>query len=192
MKPRGTLSFSVFRRSYATRRPERPPPKVIDPLLTSPNATVSKLPEGVTFIHRPPPTSPSPFSTTILPASPLLRPPTPLPSSPASSSSAPAPDGLVPPRSRNPRKYENNVLVEEDFAKMRELRAADPVRWTRGALAKEFRCPPFLVAQQVPLGNAVRKSSLAKREEEHEKNRSKWGEQKSMVMAIRKKRREFW
>ena len=192
MKPRGSFSFTVFRRSYATRRPERPPPKVIDPLLTSPNATVSKLSDGMTFIHRPPPTAPSSFSTTLLPVSPLLRPATSLPTSSTSTTDKTRASGVVPPRMRKARTHTNRVLTEEDFTKMRELRATDPTRWSRIALAKEFQCPPFLVAQKVPLDDLSKNAALTKRETEHAANRESWGERKSMVMAIREKRREFW
>ncbi|KAF9267533.1 hypothetical protein L218DRAFT_693852 [Marasmius fiardii PR-910] len=54
---------------------ERPPYRAPDPLINNPVATVTSLPEDdLTFIHRPPPTSPSPFSYTTNPVSPLLQP----------------------------------------------------------------------------------------------------------------------
>ena len=189
MRLRLSTSFRVSSRSYATRRPVKPPPKVTDPLTTSPNAEVAQLPEGLTFIHRPPPTAPSPFSTTILPSSPLLHPST------SSGEKSPAEQSTVsvPPRLRKERHFpENRVLTEADFEKMRELRASNPIFYTRTRLAKEFNCPPFLVAQKVPLDRKIKKEAIEKVELEHEEIRSKWGEQKSLAMAIKKKRREFW
>ncbi|KAH0831916.1 hypothetical protein J3R83DRAFT_12799 [Lanmaoa asiatica] len=74
LKPRFAPSLSRCR-TYATRRPEKPPARFPDPLRNNPNAVVTPL-EGdkLTFIHRPPPSAPSPHSTTLDPASPLLRP----------------------------------------------------------------------------------------------------------------------
>ncbi|PBK82192.1 hypothetical protein ARMGADRAFT_1019779 [Armillaria gallica] len=65
-----------FTRSYATRYPrpktgtsERPPYRTPDPLVNNPSTAVTTLPdEELTFIHRPPPTSPAPFILTTSPA----------------------------------------------------------------------------------------------------------------------------
>ncbi|KAI5117365.1 hypothetical protein M0805_002478 [Coniferiporia weirii] len=190
-----SLPFITFARSYATRRPVKPPPKIVDPLTSSSNASVQTLPDGVTFIHRPPPTAPSPFSTTVLPASPLLRSgvsSSPL-SSDASSSSTSVETIPVPPCMRKDRTFSSNrILGEDDFASMRELRASNPTYYTRTRLAKQFNCPPFLVAQKVPLDKKSKVAAIEKVETEHEKIRSQWGEQKSMAVAIRKRRRQFW
>lgn len=169
----------IFARTYATRRPVRPPLKVIDPLLSSPNATAVKLEDGMTLIHRPPPSAPSVFSTTALPASPLLL-------------SKRSDSETVPPRLHKERIYGNHVLTEDDFAKMQKLRDENPSYYTRSRLAKLYKCPPFLVAQKVPLAKSDRIAALEKTALEHEKNREQWGELKSMAREIRKKRREFW
>ncbi|KAJ2978638.1 hypothetical protein NUW54_g11257 [Trametes sanguinea] len=73
MKPRLPLSLRLpFSRSYATRLPERPPYRAPDPLRNNPHATYQELADkNLTFIHRPPPTAPSPLSYTTSPASPL-------------------------------------------------------------------------------------------------------------------------
>ncbi|KAH8108736.1 hypothetical protein DFH11DRAFT_1071178 [Phellopilus nigrolimitatus] len=144
MKTRLSLPFTNFARSYATRRPIKPPPKIIDPLTSSSQANIQSFPDGVTFVHRPPPTAPSPFSTTILPASPLLRTSEPSSSSPDEPSSSSSPETVpVPPRMRREREFpDNRVLTETDFAEMRELRAANPTYYTRTRLAKKFNCPP--------------------------------------------------
>ncbi|THH03785.1 hypothetical protein EW145_g6011 [Phellinidium pouzarii] len=182
-----SLPFSSFTRSYATRRPVKPPVKIVDPLTSSSNASIQQLSDGVTFIYRPPPSAPSPFSTTVRPASPLLRP------SSSSSSSVASADIPVPPRVKKERIFpSNHVLSEADFVAMRELRASDPVYYTRTRLAKEFKCSPFLVGQKVPLDKTSKTAALEKIYNEHAQIREKWGEQKSMAVAIRKKRREFW
>ncbi|EJC98882.1 uncharacterized protein FOMMEDRAFT_23283 [Fomitiporia mediterranea MF3/22] len=193
-QPPPSLSFVKFARSYATRRAVKPSPKIVDPLTTSPNAEIAHFPDGLTFIHRPPPTAPSPFSTTVLPASPLLAQSTKANTAESSSTEQSTQSTVsVPPRMRNERKFPSNrVLSEADFTRMRELRASNPSYYTRGRLAKEFNCPPFLVAQQVPLDRRVKKETIEKLETEHEKIRSQWGEQKTMAMAVRKRRREFW
>lgn len=184
------MPLSRLSRTYATRRAVKPPPKVVDPLTSSSNATVKTLPDGVTFIHRPPPSAPTPFSTTMMPASPLLR------SSATSSSTSTSTDAgsiPVPPRMRRERNFPSNcVLTESDFESMRELRASNPDVYTRKRLAKEFNCSPFLVAQKVPLDRQSKREKLAKVEAEHEEIRSKWGERKYMVKTIQKKRREYW
>ena len=172
-------------RGYATRRPERPPPKFADPLVNNPHAVVEKIAENVTFIHRPPPSAPTPFSTTLSPASPLLQ--------PAASADAEETTVTVPPRMRKQRSHPNSrVLNEEDFEEMRRLRASDPTKYTRLHLAKMFNCAPFLVAQKVPLAAPAHREAVKKVEEEHQKIRSKWVERKALVMAIRKKRRTYW
>jgi hypothetical protein len=175
-------------RWYATRRPERPPQKIKDPLLASPNAEVHDLPDGLAFIHRPPPTKESVFSTTMDPASPLLR-------RRAEKTRADVSDGTVsvPPRMRRSREFPSNrVLGEAEFAEMRRLRQEDPIQYTRGKLAKMFNCSPFLVGQQCPLDTESRRDANKRLESEHAEVRSKWGEGKIMAHAARQRRREFW
>lgn len=83
-------------------------------------------------------------------------------------------------------------MSDEDVARLRALRAEDPVKWTRGALAKEFGCSPTFVMHVAALKSADKKRAVRARDAEHEEVRSKWGEKKSMVREIRKKRREYW
>ena len=190
MLSRGRLSFRAsLSRGYATRRPERPPPKFSDPLKNNPHATVKEVAKGVSLNHRPPPTTPTPYSTTLAPASPLLRPR----SEPDDGKGPSEITVSVPPRVRQPREFpEQGVLSEKDFEEMRRLRASNPAHYTRSRLAKMFNCAPFLVGQQVPLERKVRKEAKGTLAEEHQRNRENWGERKALVMAIRKKRREYW
>ncbi|TDL23143.1 hypothetical protein BD410DRAFT_820844 [Rickenella mellea] len=175
----------TFSRTYATRRPVKPPSKIKDPLLSDPNAKIQHIPESsVTFIHRPPPSVPSPHSTTLAPASPLLLPASPLPDDPARD---------LPPELRRPKKHPNErVLDEEDFAQMRALRAQDPQKYSRNALAKMFGCSRFLVAQRAELESKSKEDKIMETEAEHEKHRQSWGPKKAMVMDIRRKRRSLW
>ncbi|KAH7885366.1 mitochondrial ribosomal protein subunit L20-domain-containing protein [Phlebopus sp. FC_14] len=180
LKPRSSF-ISTTRRTYATRRAEKPPARFPDPLKNSPNATVTTLEKSnLTFIHRPPPTAPSPHSTTLSPASPLLRPPTPT-------------GGPIPPMLR-PSSYkpEPERLSAEDLEKMRELRLQDPSTYTRSKLAKMFNCSPNLVYKVAALPKTQRKELAKKQETEHTRIRAGWGEKKATFVAIRQKRREYW
>ncbi|KLO14810.1 hypothetical protein SCHPADRAFT_902948 [Schizopora paradoxa] len=178
-------------RTYATRRPEKPPARFPDPLTSTPDISAVKLPDGVTFFRRPPPSAPTPLSTTLDPSSPLLRPLS--TSTSAATSNETEPTTTVPPRLHTPRVFPSNqVLSDADFEKMRQLRAEQPEKYTRGRLAKMFNCAPFLVGQMAPLESLPHKDALEKREKLHEEVRSQWGERKQLIRAIRKKRREFW
>ncbi|KAI0771180.1 mitochondrial ribosomal protein subunit L20-domain-containing protein [Trametes elegans] len=181
MKPR-RLPFSLrlpLARSYATRLPERPPYRAPDPLVNNPHATYQDLPENVTFIHRPPPTAPSPLSYTTSPASPLLR------------DGPTVPQGALPPRVGKDRG-EKARLSDEDIAQLRELRRADPATWTRGKLAKKFNCTPWFVGKMVSLKGPDRRRALEAREQEHAAAKASWGQRKSLQADIRKKRKEYW
>ncbi|KIJ64469.1 hypothetical protein HYDPIDRAFT_111796 [Hydnomerulius pinastri MD-312] len=179
-KPRLTLNASRCR-TYATRRPEKPPARFPEPLKNSPNATVTTL-EGskLTFIHRPPPTAPSPHSTTADPASPLLKSATPT-------------GGTMPPFLR-PSSYrpELEPVSQEDMEKIRQLRLSDPNTYSRNKLAKMFSCTPNLVSKIAALPRTQRKQLVKKQETEHAAIREGWGERKATFVAIRQKRRQFW
>jgi len=173
-------------RSYAPkyRRPkpgtaERPAYHPPDPLVNNPDAVVTTLQdENLTFIHRPPPTAPSPFSLTTAPSSPLLRP-------------ASAPPELLPPPLRvtpPPPKRMTDAAV----AKMREFRREDPSKFTAGKLARMFNCTPNFVSLVAALKKPARKARLVIRNEEHAKMRERWSERHATVKAIRAKRRELW
>lgn len=174
-------------RRYATRRPERPPPKIKDPL-SSPNAIHSQVAPNLTFIQRPPPTAPTPYSLSTAPSSPLLLPPTTLPI----SNSSILKKAALPPPIQKPHKKPEVKLTDEQIEEIRRLREADPIIHTRQKLARQFGCLPSYIPMIAPLRKVEMRKALARREQEHEANRSRWGERKAMVVAIRKKRRSLW
>ena len=189
MQPTRVIAFSAsVLRSYAPKYPrprpgtsERPPYRAPDPLTNNPKAVVTKLEQDkLTFIHRPPPTAPSPFSLTTAPVSPLLRPPT-------------ATNGPLPPSLKSRKEKEQQPrLSDEDLIKLRELRFSDPLKWTRGRLAKMFNCTNAFVGSIAPLKKSARRTTYRIRDEEHERARAKWSERHALVKAIQKKRRELW
>jgi len=75
---------------------------------------------------------------------------------------------------------------------MRRLRASNPALYTRGKLAKDFNCSAFFVGQLCGLNNQERKKALEARENDHERRKVQWGENKATIMAIKKKRRSLW
>jgi hypothetical protein len=184
------LSFALsFSRAYATRWPrpkpgtsERPAYHAPDPLVNNSNASVTPLEDGdLTFIHRPPPTSPSPFSLTTAPTSPLLRPhPSPV-------------TGPLPPFIRpSADKVQPQRASDEVVAEIRKLRLSDPAKYSRGKLAQMFGCTQHFVSSIAALKKPQRKALIRIRDQKHEVVREKWSEKKSIVRAIRAKRREFW
>ncbi|KIK95312.1 hypothetical protein PAXRUDRAFT_25554 [Paxillus rubicundulus Ve08.2h10] len=168
-------------RTYATRRPEKPPARFPDPLQNNANATVTTLQDSkLTFIHRPPPTAPSPHSTTLDPASPLLR--------PATATGGPMPPFLRPSGYRPMPER----LSKEDMVKLRELRLSDPNTYSRTELAKMFNCTPHFVSKIAAVPRSQRKQFAKNQETKHAAIREGWGERKATFMAIRQKRRQFW
>lgn len=163
-----------------TRKAHKPPPRPTDPL-QNPNVGMQPLEDNLTFIHRPPPTAPTAFSTTLDPASPLLRPPT--------ESS----DAALPPLLR-PSAYvkEPPRITPEHMEEIRRLRRENPVKYSRTKLAEMFNCTSSFIAQIAALRPSKRKEFRKERDEAHEKIRQRWGEKKSLFVDIRKKRREFW
>lgn len=180
LKPRLPLFFS---RSYATRIAEKPPARFPDPLSNNPNAAVKTLKdENLTFIHRSPPTAPSPHSTILAPASPLLKSPTP------ANKRAPMPPLLRPSAyTASPSR-----MSDEDITRLRKLRLSDPEIYSRAKLAKMFKCTPNFVSKVAALPRPQRKAFARKMEAEHEVVREQWGEKKATSVAIKRKRREFW
>ncbi|KAJ7459771.1 mitochondrial ribosomal protein subunit L20-domain-containing protein [Mycena latifolia] len=174
-------------RTYATKWPrpkpgtaERPAYHAPDPLVNNPQAVVTDLPdEDLTFIHRPPPTAPSPFSLTTNPVSPLLR-------------SRPPQEAIpLPPLSRRPGK-ELPRASEQTMSEIRRLRALDPDRYSTGVLARKFKVTRGFVSSIAALKKSQRR---AKRQEQNavvEKAREKWSEKKTTLMMIKAKRRELW
>ncbi|KAF8635845.1 hypothetical protein AX15_000038 [Amanita polypyramis BW_CC] len=180
-------------RHYATKYPrprpgtaERPPMHRSDPLEDNPKAVVTHLPdENLTFIHRPPPTAPSPFSLTTAPASPLLQQRNPAPPTDASTP--------LPPISRpSLDKPQLERLSDEDVEKIRQLRRSDPGLYTRSKLAKMFGCTQTFVGAIAGLKKSQRRAMITKEEERREKERASWSEKKQIVRAVRTKRREMW
>jgi hypothetical protein len=175
------VRFPPLTRGYATRLPQKPPMRHPDPLLNKPNAVSMSLPEDLTFIHRPPPSAPSPLSYTVNPSSPLLctEPPTP-------STGVPLPPPLKQPKLAHAR------LPEDKIKELQRLRSENPVLYTQKKLANTFECSPSFVSYVAPLKPSQQRVALAKRDREHEKARAQWGEKAALVREIRKKRKEFW
>ncbi|KIJ54410.1 hypothetical protein M422DRAFT_222020 [Sphaerobolus stellatus SS14] len=183
---RFTRSFAF--RTYATRRPERPPSKIKDPL-QAPNAKHYEIGPNLTFIHRHPPTAPTPFSLSTAPASPLLQPLK--PSIPLELGEAPKPDSLPPLLWREP-KGPQKKLDQVQIEKMKQLRAEDPLKWTQHKLAERFGCSAAFVSIVAPLSKLAQREALARRDEKHEEKKRSWGERKATIVAIRKKRKSLW
>jgi hypothetical protein len=190
---RALSSSRLLSRGYATKnaskfpRPkpgtaERPAYHAPDPLVNNPKAAVITLEdENLTFIHRPPPSAASAYSYTTAPASPLLR-SQPIPSEePLPPFARPALHKPAPPRA-----------TDEVVAKIRELRAIDPEKYSRGELARMFNVTRSFVSMIAPVKIKKRKEIRRKVEVEHQEARSKWTERHSLVQAIRRKRRELW
>lgn len=183
--PRLPFGLSSRCRTYATRKPEKPPARFPDPLKNDSNAVVTALQDdsNLTFIYRPPPSVPSPHSTTLDPASPLLKSPT-----PSNGSGGPFPP-LLRPSSYKP---EPERVSREVIEKIRELRLSEPGTYSRTKLAKMFNCTPNFISKIAALRRPQRKQFRGKLEAEHVAVRERWGERKATVVAIRQKRREFW
>jgi len=183
---------SAFTRTYATKlnkwpRPkpgtaERPAYHAPDPLINNPQAVVTALPdEDLTFIHRPPPTAPSPYSLTTNPVSPLLRPRHPKEQIP------------LPPPSRP--KYGKEPLPRasaQSILEIKRLRALDPDRYTCGVLARKFNVTRGFVQAIAALKKSQRRAKRREQELVAETAREKWSEKKTTLMLIKSKRRELW
>lgn len=180
-------------RTYATRWPrpkpgtaERPPYRPSDPLnAENPHVTVTKLTEdGLTFVHRPPPSAPSPNSLTTNPVSPLLRP---------ASAATPSEGTPLPPFLRpSANKEQPQRMSDEDIKEMKRLRFEDPKKWTRGVLAKKFGCTQTFVGLKAALRKPDRREAIEARDAEHTRKKEKWSDRHQEVMAIRKRRKELW
>ena len=188
LRPSG--GFTAIR-AYGTRThvmprthiAHRPPMRLKDPLSTKESVGVQHLEDdNLTFIHRPPPSAPTPFSTTLNPSSPLLRSPTKVKGT-----------RRLPPLLRPSAYVKEPPRVSPEIIKeIRRLREEDPNKYTRSVLADKFNTTSHFVALVAAMKPRERKKVLKKREEKHQKNRESWGDKKSLVMDIRKKRREFW
>ncbi|TFK73588.1 hypothetical protein BDN72DRAFT_761364 [Pluteus cervinus] len=177
-----------FARGYAAKYPrprpgtsERPPYRASDPLANNPKATVTTLEDSqLTFIHRPPPSAPTPHSLTTAPSSPLLR-------AQPRTQNGPLPPSLRPTANNQPPPVSDEVV-----AKIRELRQLNPTVYSRRKLAQMFSCTPNFVASIAALKKSQRSALVKSRDREHAEVRENWSEKKAIVRAIRAKRRAFW
>jgi len=168
-------------RGYATRLPQRPPMRHPDPLSNNPNAVSTSLSEDLTFIHRPPPTPPTPHSYTVNPSSSLLQ----------AETQASPPDSALPPPLKN-ATLAHPRLSEEKISEIRRLRMENPALYTRSRLANTFGCSPSFVSYIAPLSPSQQRAALEKRDREHEEARARRGEKSKLIREIRRKRKEFW
>ncbi|TFK40620.1 mitochondrial ribosomal protein subunit L20-domain-containing protein [Crucibulum laeve] len=186
---RRLASSPALTRSYASKYPrprpgtsERPAYHAPDPLVNNPKAAVTPLKDNdieLTFIHRPPPTAPSPFSLTTAPISPLLNP-------------APSPiQGALPPLVSRDKPQPERVS-EETIVKIRQLRFSDPKTYSCTKLAKMFDCTTRFISLVAANKKSQRKALWKIREEGHAAARAKWSERHAIVKAIRAKRRLLW
>lgn len=185
MKPRISTRLGAVR-TYAMQHSNRhsamkPPTRKEDPLRTSPNATTSPLPDNLTFVHRAPPTAPSPFSVTTSPASAFLRPPTPV-----------ARGTPLPPTTRTDRPPAAGRVSQTVIQKIIALRKANPAKYTRGTVSRMYGVTQGFVGMVAPSKQSYRKQALKQRDEEHARKREKWGERKTLSKDVRQKRKEFW
>lgn len=183
------LSFALnLTRTYASKYPrpkpgsaERPPYRAPDPLVNNPKAAVTSLPdEDLTFIHRPPPTAPSPFSFTTNPVSPLLRPP------------PPKEVVALPPLFRQHDKESLPRVSDKDMARIRHLRWKNPAKYTPRVLARQFNCTPSFVTAIAALKKSLRKERVKAFVAHIEATKSEWTDRKATQKAIVAKRRQFW
>lgn len=80
------------------------------------------------------------------------------------------------------------ILTPEEIGEMRQLRAAKPMYWSRGKLAKRFGCSPLfvgMVCEASPDKRAVQKQVL-------EAIKSRWGTKRTIAREDRVLRRELW
>ncbi|CAE7053871.1 unnamed protein product [Rhizoctonia solani] len=162
-------------RHYAVSR-SNPRPK--DPVLNSPNANVQQIAPDVTFIHNPPSSISTPHSLTTAPISPLLSKPT------RSGTSH------LPPELHPKPEVERPKLTQEQIEEIRRLRLGDPKNNSCQALAKKFNCTAIFVSMVAPLPKEKREE--LEREQREAQKMEQWGERKTLIREIRKKRRQFW
>ncbi|KAF2125876.1 hypothetical protein P153DRAFT_369878 [Dothidotthia symphoricarpi CBS 119687] len=115
--------------------------------------------------------------------SPVASPGTPLS---ASSLLPPRPSAALPAPVRTPYDKTYNV-TEEDVQKIRQLRAEDPIKWTRVKLAEKFGCSQFFVGM---VAKAAEKA--VKVEAEHEAMRRRWGDRRREAREDRQRRKVLW
>ena len=94
---------------------------------------------------------------------------------------------LQPPPLRKP--YEKTYhLTPADIEKIRELRAADPQKWSKAVLAREFNCSPLFVG----IVAEASEGRLTKTKHDLEKVKAGWGVKRAEAREDRRKRRKGW
>lgn len=206
MRTTRTLSFisTVARNAPKYRRPrpgtaERPPYRAGDPLVENPKAKVTALENTsergqteLTFIHRPPPSAPTPFSMTTAPSSPLLILKSDVAATPRALPPLLHPPKVTAEKDSSNADNEHPRMSDADMEKLKQLRRSDPFKYSRSQLAEMFKCTPAFVGMVAPLKKTQCKAAHRALNEKHERNREHWSEKHSVVMAIRKKRKELW
>ncbi|KAG8932034.1 hypothetical protein FRC01_000405 [Tulasnella sp. 417] len=194
------MSFTLRARWSASSAPRlartfvaRPKHTVKDPLLTASNASITELPENLTFVHRPPPTAETPLSYTTNPSSPLLR-----QTSGSSTSSAP----LAPPLHAQQNAGQGKRLSQAQIEEIRARRAKDPKRNPAWKLAEEYGCSRLFISMVAPISKIdvqvktseglVQMTEAERRQLEKEKAMSRWGERKQINREVKRLRREKW
>ncbi|RPA75370.1 hypothetical protein BJ508DRAFT_418166 [Ascobolus immersus RN42] len=141
-------------------------------------------PAGTHIIYNPPPTAASVKQTPAL----FMAANDPRRALSLNTPSLPLAEGQeLPPPVRKPyeKKYH---LKPEDFAKIRELRKADPVTNTRKALAEQFGCSPFFIGM---VAEATKEHKI----EMHFKQKKmmkRWGRIRTKARAEKAKRKAGW
>lgn len=139
------------------------------------------------IVFNPPSSAPSPYHTP-----PIFLPPNDprrrlLAQTHAHANPYQDPQRRLPPPVRPP--YEKTYhLNEAQIAEIRQLRAADPFKWTRAKLAEKFGCTEFfvgLVAPATPERMDWSKQLL-------ENTKARWGRRRANAREDRTKRREMW
>lgn len=93
----------------------------------------------------------------------------------------------LPPVFRNTQEKKQH-LTAKDIEEIRQLRAKDPMTWSRGKLAKNFGCSALFIGQVCeasPYKKQVQRQLL-------EAVKSRWGPKRAMAREDRQLRKELW
>ncbi|KDN42399.1 FAD/NAD(P)-binding domain-containing protein [Tilletiaria anomala UBC 951] len=169
----------TFSSSPATSR-NTPARRPRDPLAVDRSAMHHRLPTGETFIVRPPPSAPSPYTSTLTP-NPILDGIAAAPPSPA----LPPP---IKPRTRSSVLPGSQPLTAQQILQLQALRKEDPLKNTASKLAKQFGCSPTFVRIAAPAPKEIkelRSSAL-------DALRRTWGLRKQVARTEKAERRKLW
>ncbi|KAF8471169.1 mitochondrial ribosomal protein subunit L20-domain-containing protein [Kalaharituber pfeilii] len=156
-------------------------------------AAAAGTPPEPSLIYNPPASLPNVYTTPslFLPASDPRKKfaPPPIPAAPevhsaqdVASASAPLPPPL---RTSQSKKYH---LTESQISEIRALRAADPIKNNRTALAKRFGASRFFIGMVAEADEAHKKGMWEKQEEV----KKGWGHKRVKAREDRERRREGW